>query len=46
MLAAGSSIKTIGDVLGHVCLNSTLVYTKVDLSHLNTVAISLEDLLQ
>jgi integrase len=46
MLSAGSSIKTIGDVLGHVSLSSTLIYTKVDLPHLNGVAMSLEDLLR
>ncbi len=45
LLSAGNSIKTIGDVLGHVCLSSTLIYTKVDLSRLNGVALSLEDLL-
>ncbi len=39
-------MKTIGDVLGHVSLDSTLVYTKVDLSHLKTVALSMEDLLR
>jgi site-specific recombinase XerD len=45
LLQTGSSLKTIGDVLGHACLNSTLVYTKVDLSHLKTVALSLQELL-
>jgi integrase/recombinase XerD len=46
LLPTGTSIKTIGDVLGHVHLNSTLVYTKVDLAHLKTVALSIEELLQ
>jgi site-specific recombinase XerD len=46
MLSAGCSIKTIGDVLGHVSQDSTLVYTKVDLSLLKTVALSMEDLLR
>jgi integrase/recombinase XerD len=46
MLSAGNTIKTIGDVLGHTCLSSTLIYTKVDLSHLNGVAMSMEDLLR
>ena len=46
LLHAGSSIKTIADVLGHAHLNSTLVYTKVDLTHLETVALSIEELLQ
>jgi integrase/recombinase XerD len=46
LLRAGSPIKTIADVLGHVHLDSTLVYTKVDLTHLETVALSIEELLQ
>ncbi len=46
LLATGTSIKTIGDVLGHAHLDSTLVYTKVDLAHLKTVALSIEELLQ
>jgi integrase/recombinase XerD len=46
LLGAGSSIKTIGDVLGHVHLDSTLIYTKVDLVHLKTVALSIEELLR
>ena len=46
MLATGCSIKTIGDVLGHVSQDSTLVYTKVDVSHLRTVALSIRDILQ
>ena len=46
LLGTGTSIKTIGDVLGHVHLDSTLVYTKVDLAHLKTVALSIEELLQ
>ena len=46
MLSAGCAMKTIGDVLGHVSLDSTLVYTKVDLSHLKTVVLSMEDLLR
>jgi site-specific recombinase XerD len=46
LLHAGHSFKTIGDVLGHVHLDSTLIYTKVDLTHLATVALSVEELLQ
>jgi site-specific recombinase XerD len=46
LLGTGSSIKTIGDVLGHVHLDSTLIYTKVDLAHLQTVALSIEELLR
>ncbi len=45
MLSAGTPIKTIGDILGHVCLDSTLVYAKVDLPHLKTVALSIEEVL-
>lgn len=46
MLSAGNSIKTIGDVLGHVNLDSTLLYTKVDVSALRTVALSIEEVLR
>jgi site-specific recombinase XerD len=46
LLRAGSSIKTIADILGHVHLNSTLVYAKVDLTNLGTVTLSIEELLQ
>jgi integrase/recombinase XerD len=46
LLGTGSSIKTIGDVLGHVHLDSTLIYTKVDLAHLQTVTLSIEELLR
>ena len=46
LLRAGSSIKTIADVLGHAHLNSTLVYAKVDFANLATVALSIEELLR
>lgn len=46
LLGAGTSIKTIGDVLGHARLDSTLIYTKVDLAHLRTVTLSIEELLR
>lgn len=46
LLRAGSSIKAIADILGHVNLNSTLVYAKVDLTKLETVALTIEELLQ
>lgn len=46
LLREGISIKTIADVLGHVHLNSTLVYTKVDLTNLETVTLSIEELLR
>jgi len=31
-------IKTIADLLGHKCIQTTSIYTKVDLEHLRTVA--------
>lgn len=31
-------IKTIADLLGHKCIQTTAIYTKVDLEHLRTVA--------
>ena len=43
LLAAGQPLKAIGDVLGHVRLDSTLIYAKVDLATLRTVAISQAD---
>jgi aryl-alcohol dehydrogenase-like predicted oxidoreductase len=46
LLRTGSSIKAIADVLGHVHLSSTLVYTKVDLTNLETVVLSIEELLR
>jgi site-specific recombinase XerD len=46
LLRAGTSLKTIGDVLGHVHLGSTLLYTKIDLNNLQTVAQSLEEMLR
>jgi site-specific recombinase XerC len=46
LLRAGNALKTIGDVLGHAHLDSTLVYTKVDLTNLATVALSVEELLR
>jgi len=38
LLAAGVSIKEIGDLLGHVSAMSTLIYAKVDLKGLREVA--------
>jgi site-specific recombinase XerD len=43
LLAAGQPLKTIADILGHVRLDSTLIYAKVDLATLRTVAISQAD---
>jgi site-specific recombinase XerD len=31
-------IKTIADLLGHKCIDTTAIYTKVDLEHLRNVA--------
>jgi site-specific recombinase XerD len=31
-------IKTISDLLGHKSINTTFIYTKVDLKHLRLVA--------
>lgn len=38
LLIAGSSLKEIADVLGHKSINTTMIYTKVDLPHLSLVA--------
>ena len=46
LLEAGQPIKTIGDVLGHANTQSTLLYTKVDLPALRTVAISAAEVLR
>lgn len=34
MLQQGHSLKAVADVLGHRCLSSTFLYTKVDFNHL------------
>ena len=39
MLAAGQSLKTIGDTLGHRSTESTFIYTKVDLEMLRQAAL-------
>lgn len=39
MLAKGESIKTIRDVLGHKSIDTTFIYTKVDLSSLRQAAL-------
>jgi site-specific recombinase XerD len=38
LLAAGLSLKEIGDQLGHISPNSTRIYAKVDLVGLREVA--------
>ncbi|MCP4319386.1 MAG: tyrosine-type recombinase/integrase, partial [Hyphomicrobiales bacterium] len=37
MLAGGHSLKSIADMLGHRCIQTTEVYTKVDFQTLNQV---------
>lgn len=34
----GTPIKTIADLMGHKCINSTFIYTKVDIERLRTLA--------
>jgi site-specific recombinase XerD len=37
LLERGTSLKEISDVLGHRCIETTMIYTKVDVAHLQTV---------
>jgi len=39
LITAGASIKEVADVLGHASLDSTAIYTKVDLPRLRAVAL-------
>lgn len=39
LITAGASIKEVADVLGHASLDSTVLYTKVDLPRLREVAL-------
>jgi len=39
MLKEGYSLKAIADVLGHRCLGTTFIYTKVDINNLKQVAL-------
>ncbi len=39
MVNCGVPIKTIADVLGHACIDTTAIYTKVDLTRLRTAAL-------
>ena len=39
MLGHGHSLKSIADMIGHRCIQSTFIYTKVDFQALNQVAI-------
>lgn len=38
LLERGTALKEISDVLGHRCLETTTIYTKVDRTHLQSVA--------
>jgi integrase/recombinase XerD len=39
MVQAGHSLKSVADVLGHRCLSTTFIYTKVDFNALKQVAL-------
>jgi integrase/recombinase XerD len=39
MLRQGASLSEIGDVLGHLHPQTTMIYTKVDLEALRTLAL-------
>jgi site-specific recombinase XerD len=39
MVNVGVPIKTIADVLGHACIDTTAIYTKVDVTRLHTAAL-------
>jgi integrase/recombinase XerD len=39
MLARGHRLKTIRDILGHRSVETTLIYTKVDVEHLRQAAL-------
>jgi integrase/recombinase XerD len=45
LLSSGRPLKIIGDILGHVTAESTLIYAKVDLSNLRTAAISMREVM-
>jgi site-specific recombinase XerD len=43
MVNVGVPIKTIADVLGHSSIDTTAIYTKVDLATLSSVALPFPD---
>ena len=43
LLQRGHSIKAIADLLGHRSIESTFVYTKIDIEHLRDVALDLPE---
>jgi len=45
MLSTNTSIKTIGDILGHVSTDSTFGYAKVDLINLRAASLSISEVL-
>jgi site-specific recombinase XerD len=38
-LQRGATLKDIADVLRHRCIDTTMIYTKVDITHLSQVAL-------
>jgi site-specific recombinase XerD len=46
MLAKGQSLKTTRDVLGHASIETTFIYTKVDLSALRQAALEWPEVVQ
>ena len=44
MIRAGASIKDVADVLRHRCLDTTAIYTKVDLPRLAEVALAFPEM--
>ncbi len=43
LVNSGTPIKSIADVLGHTSINTTAIYTKVDMAHLEAVALPLPE---
>lgn len=39
MVRAGATIKEVADILGHRCIDTTVIYAKVDLPRLSTIAL-------
>ena len=39
MVNSGVPINQIADILGHASINTTAIYTKVDVDHLTSVAL-------
>jgi site-specific recombinase XerD len=45
MLGAHVSVKTISDILGHASMESTFIYTKVDVGALRSASLSIAEVL-